>query len=224
MKLPARYAALVVALAAACSKGNEAPGYHVEPRDPQELTGDGPHSHGLRKLTVDELQAAVSVAAGKDALGQPIDWRVDVNGNGMPLDAFSDEAFGKILGRPDYVAVTEESGEPTMLYVKLVGDMARSVCGRIVLSDVQRTAGQTLWRYAPHTSEPTQGQLDANLEYLVLRFLGVRARAGEPLLESFRAVYHASAAAFQGGTSTPQVEGWRGVCIALFEDPLFHIH
>ena len=29
---------------------------------------------------------------------------------------------------------------------------------------------------------------------------------------------------FSGGITTPQIEGWRGVCIGLFEDPAFHIH
>jgi hypothetical protein len=103
--------------------------------------------------------------------------------------------------------------------------MAASVCREIVENDVQRPAGTaTLWRHAPHTTHPGDAELTQNLRYLLLRFLGVRADAGSDLLEGYRTLYLAAAVPQPGSPWTPQVEGWRAVCIALFQDPAFHIH
>jgi len=189
-----------------------------DPQDHPPIVGDGPRTSGLRRFTVDELQATISVVAGPDANGDPIVWEVDVSG--QTVDGLSDEGFGTMLGRPDYVSVTSEDGSPNTLYVKFVRDMARGVCDQIVAADLTRTSGHTLWRYAPITSVATDDEVTENLSYLILRWLGHRASAGDPLLESYRQVYETSLLA--GGAA--QSEGWRGVCIALFEDPAFHIH
>jgi hypothetical protein len=189
-----------------------------EPSDHPPLVGDGPRVPSQRRFTVDELQATISVVAGPDANGQPIVWEVDLGG--QTYDALSDEAFGTMLGRPDYVSVTSEDGSPNTLYVKFVRDMARGVCDQIVAADLTRESNHTLWRYAPIDTVATDDEVTENLSYLILRWLGHRAEAGDPLLESYREVYETSMLA--GGAA--QSEGWRGVCIALFEDPAFHIH
>jgi hypothetical protein len=214
-------------VAFACSGDGAQPGdlhYGREAGGAPQLENDGgPETQGLRLMSVDELAASVSTAAGLDAAGAPIRWEVDIDGQG-PVDAYSDEAFGRTLGRPDYVTVTEESAAPSTLYAKLARDMARDVCGRIVAADVQKGSGQTLWRFASYHSDPTDAELTENLRYLMLRFWGQPAAAGDAQLESLRQVYHASRRSYQGGSTTPQIEGWRGVCIALLEDPAFHIH
>ena len=187
--------------------------------DAPEVTAEGPRSSRLRKMTVDELQASIPIVAGNDEVGEPIRWLVSGE------DALGDDVFGKILGRPDYVAVTAEAELPSTLYVKFVRDMARDVCDRIVRADAVRPQSEsTLWPYAPPAGAPSADQLTLNLQYLMLRFLGHKAEAGDEMLESLRAVYVASEAGYTTGSSTPQIEGWRGVCIALFEDPAFHLH
>lgn len=186
--------------------------------DAPALSGDGPRVSGLRKMSVDELRASVSVAAGVDENGQPIQWLVDGE------DALSDDKLGKVLGRPDYVTVTAEPALPSALYVKFVRDMARDVCNRMLQADLARSGEATLWRYAPYAAPPSDDALSENLRYLVLRFLGVAVAADDPLIEQLRGVYRASEASYQSGPLTPQIEGWRGVCIALFEEPAFHLH
>jgi hypothetical protein len=190
----------------------------TDPQGHPPIVGDGPRTPGQRRFTVDELQATIAVVAGPDQNGVPIQWEVTVNG--QTVDALSNDGFGTMLGRPDYVSVTSEDGQPNTLYVKFVRDMARGVCNQIVAADLTRTTGQTLWRYAPIDSVASEAQITDNLQYLVLRWLGHRVQEGEPMLEGYREVFQTSMLA--GGAA--QSEGWRGVCIALFEDPAFHIH
>lgn len=186
--------------------------------DAPVLWGEGPRASGRRKLSVDELRASVSVAAGVDENGEPIRWLVDGE------DALSDDKLGKVLGRPDYVAVTAEPELPSALYVKFVRDMARDVCNRMVQADLARSGEPSLWRHAPYAAPPSDAELDRNLQYLALRFLGVALEVDDPLIVALRDVYRASEQSYQSGPLTPQIEGWRGVCIALFEEPAFHLH
>jgi len=195
------------------------------PSTPAVLT-EGPNTSSARRFTVDELQASVSVVAGDDLDGQPIRWLVNVNGT--QLDAYDDDAFGTMLGRPDYASTTEEDRAPNTLYVKFARDMARGVCNKIVETDLARPSGQqaTLWRHAPG-SAPSEAEVTANLTYLMLRFWGTRAGAGDTLLESLRQVYSDAVASYaptELGNSNAQAEGWRGVCLTLIQDPAFHLH
>ena len=176
-------------------------------------------TRAVRRLPIDVLQASLPVVAGDDAIGEPLTWRVG------DQDALSDDVFGTVLGRPDYVAVTEESHAPSSLYVKFVGDLARDLCQQRVDNDL-KVAEPTLWRFAPVDGSATDEQIDENLRYLVLRFLGMRLTTGDPYIAKLRNVFDAGRATVQdqwaGGL--PDVEGWRGVCIGLLEAPAFHAY
>jgi hypothetical protein len=181
---------------------------------------DTPHAtRAVRRLPIDVLQASLPIVAGNDATGAPVQWRVG------DQDALSDDVFGKVLGRPDYVAATEESRAPSSLYVKFVGDMARDVCHQRAQNDLKMDE-PTLWRFAPVDGSATDVQITDNLRYLVLRFLGMRLDAEDPYIAKLRKVFDAGRATVQdewaGGL--PDVEGWRGVCIGLFESPAFHAY
>jgi hypothetical protein len=56
--------------------------------------------------------------------------------------------------------------------------------------------------------------------------VGLRLPEGDPLITGLRDVYDAGVASValpNGGEIPPSAEGWRGVYVALFESPLFHI-
>jgi hypothetical protein len=180
-----------------------------------------PRSRDVRRLRIDTLQAAMSRVAGDDLYGKPIEWKY--NGN----NGFSDAAFGKALGRPDFQTSTEENGVSNALYLKFVGDAARDVCMQMARNDLKRTDPQTraLFPRAPVDGTATDAQIGENLRYLVLRFLGLRVAEGDPMLPLLRGVYDAGVASVpdpSGAEIGPAAEGWRGVCVALFESPLFH--
>lgn len=180
-----------------------------------------PSTRGVRRLRIDALQAAMTKVAGTDVAGNPIRW---VYGNN---DGFSDAAFGKALGRPDYLTSTDESTVPNALYLKFVGDAARDICTQMAKSDTKRTDDKTraLFPKAPVDGTATDAQIADNLRYLLLRFLGLRVADGDPMVPALREVYDAGVASVvapNGGELTPAAEGWRGVCVTLFESPLFH--
>ncbi len=188
---------------------------------PDDLVGGdtAPLGRSVRRMRLDTLQAAMSVVAGTDLDGKPIEWKV----NGQ--NGFSDAAFGKALGRPDYQSTTEESGVSSALYLKFVGDAARDVCTQMAKNDQLRGDASTraLFPKAPVDASATEAQLTENVQYLVLRFLGLRLAATDSVVTSLVAVHAAGeGAAPEGGELSPAAEGWRGVCVTLFESPLFH--
>jgi hypothetical protein len=172
-----------------------------------------------RRLRIDALEAAMIRVAGTDIDGQPLQWKVNgVNG-------FSDASFGKALGRPDYRNVTDENPTSSALYLKLVGDAARNLCTQMVRNDLRRSdaSSRVLFPRAAVDGSATAADVDDNLRYLLLRFLGLRVAADHPMVGSLRGVYEAGRASMPaGGTTPPEAEGWRGVCVALYESPLFH--
>ena len=139
----------------------------------------------------------------------------------------SEEKFGAVLGRPDYIERTEENPASSSLYLKFMRDMARDVCSQMVKADIDRgqLATHTLWRFAPVDGTATEEQITENLQYLILRFLGMKVDAAHSMVADYRVVFDAGLSSVGGEASVveAQREGWRGVCIGLFESPLFHI-
>lgn len=190
---------------------------------PDDLSGSalpGP-ARGVRRMRIDTLQAAMARVAGNDVYGNPIIWNVSGK------DGFSDGAFGKALGRPDFQTSTDESGVSNALYLKFVGDAARDICTQMAKNDMKRTdaSSRVLFPKAPVDGSATDAQITENLQYLVLRFLGFRMDATDHFITNLRGVYDAGNAVVpvaNGSELTAAAEGYRGVCVALFESPLFH--
>jgi len=190
---------------------------------PDDLGGSGlpGPARGVRRMRIDTLQSAMTKVAGKDIFGNPIVWNV------AGKDGFSDGAFGKALGRPDFQSSTDESPVSNALYLKFVGDAARDICTQMAKNDMKRADAttRTLFPKAPVDGTATDAQISENLQYLTLRFLGLRLDATDRLITNLRGVYDAGVAvvpATNGGELTAAAEGYRGVCVALFESPLFH--
>ncbi|AKT37435.1 hypothetical protein [Chondromyces crocatus] len=179
-------------------------------------------SRSVRRMTIDVLQASMARVAGRDVHGNPIIWQF----NGR--DGFSDGAFGRALGRPDFQSSTEEGTVSNALYLKFVGDAARDVCTQMAKNDLLRNDASTrsLFPEAPWDGVATEAQVTRNVQHLLLRFLGLRVSASDPMVPALREVYQTGVDRFAvpggGGELTPAAEGWRGVCVALFESPLFH--
>lgn len=178
-------------------------------------------SRDVRRMKLDTLQASMSAVAGKDVYGNPIYWRF----NGV--DGFSDAGFGKALGRPDFLTSTTESNVSNALYLKFVGDAARDICTQMAKNDLLRADASTraLFPKASVDGSATDAQITENLQYLILRFLGLRLDATDPMIPALRKVFDegTKSVAVPGGPELgPHAEGWRGVCVTLFESPLFH--
>ena len=233
-----RTLALTLAVATtACHGSNGTSGGKPDDDDPpagipvEETTQAAPHDlgagakppprRGVQRMRIDTLQASMAKVAGTDIHGNPIRWMY----NGV--DGFSDAAFGKALGRPDFQTSTDESTVPNALYLKFVGDAARDICMQMAKNDQKRSdpATRTLFPKAPVDGKATDAQIAENLRYLILRFLGLRVAADDAMIPALQKVFDAGVASVStpsGAELTPAAEGWRGVCVTLFESPLFH--
>lgn len=194
---------------------------------PVKAGGETSAGRGVRRLKLDELAASVSVVAGNDDKGVPIQWLVHKPGVGL-ISGFEDAAFGRVLGRPDYVFITEESQSPSSLELKFIRDMARDVCDRMVRADLARAKGDmpTLFRYASIDGKASPSDIRKNAQYLVLRFHGLRAADDDRQIGALVKLHASAKAAVEHPALhevPPDAEGWRAVCIALFEDPAFYL-
>jgi hypothetical protein len=187
----------------------------------------------VRRISLDSLQASLGIVAGNDIHGEPIYWSIP-NGTGTPHDGLNSGAYSKFgdeLGRPNYLTETEENVLTTALYMKFMRDLAANVCSQMVEADraygpSSLPAGdRNLWRFAPVSKPASAEQVTQNIQYLVLRFLALKATIDAPLVASLLEVYRAgeTSTGHPSGDENAQIEGWRGVCIALLESPLFHL-
>jgi hypothetical protein len=178
-------------------------------------------TRAVQRMPIAVLEASIPVVAGSDIKGPSITWKEGNN------EALADNIYGAVLGRPDFITVTEENSAPSSLYVKFMRDMARNVCSQISTSDHQRSSYSetTLWRFAPIDGSVTPEQINENLRYLTLRFLGMRLTTDDPYIEKLRAVFEAGRETSNQGWAGlhGDAEGWRTVCIGLLESPAFHI-
>ena len=213
--------------------GTESPGEGVvlgaEPQgSPPDLEHPGmdlpPIGAATNRKTIGMLEASIPIIAGKNELGEPINWILPGLSNGK--SAWDYSVLGLTLGRPDFVSITSENMEPDMLYVKFMADMAQNVCEQIIDADnaVGETGERVLTRYILMTDLNNAQAIQKNLAYLKLRFHGVKVDLEDTeALDPLNALYLASS---QGPGSPIQaaVEGWRAVCIGLFLSPEFHIY
>jgi hypothetical protein len=151
-------------------------------------------SRGPRRLSVDQLERSL------DAIGQ------------LPKGTVKlPQSLALTLGRPDYLEVTEESLEPTPLFMKFMMDLGGYFCGAVGDADPNRPADQrVLTRFADR--EP-------NLRYLLLRFTGIDGSDAAPYVARLGTVFDAARSGAKG-----EAGGWQAVCLALFTSPEFLLY
>lgn len=214
---------LALAFVAGCSS-SDARDTSVEARGTVPAVDGTPIAGGgIRRLTVDEVGASVPIVAGKDENGNTITWTVKKGSS--TFDGYANEGYGASLGRPDYVNVTAENPEPSPLYAKFARDMALDVCGKMLKADLARPAGEqtTLWRKTKVDGTGTAVTNQENMQYLILRFLGLRVTTSDPMLAALETVRAEAAANPKDPAGNAEAQGWHAVCVALFQDPAFHI-
>jgi hypothetical protein len=103
--------------------------------------------------------------------------------------------------------------------------MALDVCGKMMKADLARAAGDpaTLWRKTKVDGSATAATNQENMQYLILRFLGLRVTVDDPMLTALESVRAEAVANPKDATGNVEAQGWHAVCVALFQDPAFHI-
>jgi hypothetical protein len=151
-------------------------------------------SRGPRRLSVDQLERSIEKVAN-----------VPVGTVKLP------DSLAIALGRPDYLRVTDESLDPSPLFMKFMMDLSGYVCGPIYDGDAMRPQNQ---RALNRFSDRTQ-----NIRFLLLRYTGLEGSAADPYVPRLMAAYDAGASGALGDKG-----GWEAVCTSLFTSPEFLLY
>jgi hypothetical protein len=150
-------------------------------------------SRGPRRMSVDQLERSL------DNIGN-----VPAGTVKLPVDlAFT-------LGRPDFRRVTEESLDPSPLFMKFMVDLSVFFCDSMAEAEATRMPEARVF-----TRELT---IDANLQGLLLRFTGIEGEDARPYLTRLRTAYDA------GTQSTKKLGGYQAACMSLFNSPEFLLY
>ena len=166
------------------------------PVDHPDIASLGVLSRGPRRMSVEQLERSLEVIIG---------------GAVQPGSFNLDRTLALTLGEPDYLTVTDESLEPTPLYMKFMMDLGAYTCQAIRDYDPQRPVeDRVLTRYADK---------DQNIRHILLRFTGIEGSDADEYVVRLSRVYDAGRSGPMGDAS-----GWEAVCIAVFTSPEFLLY
>ena len=163
------------------------------------------------RMRIEQIKRSIEVVTGG------LTWEEDFgNGPTRMLDA-----LGPTMGEPDYLLVTEENMEPSLIVAKFMQDASHRICTKWVAAEVERPAAErTLVRHGGAFDSRDAADVKSALRTLNLRFFahylpedGTKDADMAPLVELFDTA---------ANTSVPGREardGWLAVCIALMTDP-----
>jgi len=188
---------------------------------------DAPPARPRRRLNIDQLSDAMIKASGG------IGW-TELRGNAT-VDLLAE--LSRTLGKPDYIQITEEDLEPTILFQKFLGDAARSICSRMLERDLATIEVIQEYEMRPFEDPPeglpertlmihvTPDQsidedpeaFDANIRALLMRFHGrVIAEGDDVALANWRWLLKSAR-----HVSEPS-QAWMATCVALYTHPDFY--
>lgn len=165
------------------------------------------------RMTIEQLARSIPV------ITDGLRWTEDFGAG--PADML--QVLAPTLGAPDYLRVTEENLEPTLIIAKFMQDASQRICLRWVARDRdQAVADRSLVTHDDwESTEPAL--VRENLRRLQLRFYARHIESADdagldPLHQLFE---DASGTAIAGREAH---DGWLAVCIAMMTDPEFVLY
>ncbi len=153
----------------------------------------GIRSRGPRRLSVTQLEKSL------DALG-----------NLEPGTVVIPPDLALTLGRPDFLRVYQTSLEPSPLFMKFMMDLGAIICSNLASGDPQRPEQDRVFTRYPDRKD--------NLEYMVLRFIGLEGEQAQPYITRLDRVYIAA------DPAPAPLSGYEAACIALITAPEFLLY
>lgn len=134
------------------------------------------------------------------------------------------EILAPTLGAPDYVRVTAENLEPTLIVAKFMADASNRICMRWATRDQALPAAERSLVTHDGPWESTEAaHVEANLRALLLRFFARKvAEDDRESLADLSALFTTAADTAAPGMAAR--DGWLAVCIALMTDPEFILY
>jgi hypothetical protein len=200
---------VILSLGTASCAEEKQPFEPVAPRDMPELTpelqpqmpADHPDlgslsvlSRGPRRMSVDQIERSI------EKIGE------------LPAGTVVlDRSLALALGRPDYLQVTEESLEPSPLFMKFMMDLSGYICTALSDFDPMRPKEQ---RILARFDDPEE-----NIRFIIFRFTGIEGAMADEYVARLRVVYDAGTGSARGARG-----GGEAVCMALFTSPEFLVY
>jgi len=175
---------------------------------------EGPPARQHRRMTIDQIRSSVATVTGGMVWTEVI--------NGVSTDMLA--ALGPTMGAPDYLLVTEENLEPTLVVTKFMADMSKRLCPTWAVADRDKPlAERTFVSTQENWFSIAEPDVRANLRRLEARFFGrwlPEDGSGDAAVDD---AYTMFVAAGEGAPDDPTraFNGWMAVCIAYFTDPDF---
>ena len=166
-------------------------------------------SRGPRRLSVEQLEKSL------DSIGNlppPTD------GGITQVKLPADLAF--TLGKPDFRRVTDESLDPSPLFMKFMVDLGGIVCDLFAQFEPARPAADRVFTRSGTVDGGTGDSaiIDANLAFMLQRFTSIEGEDAKPYVLRLRKAYDT-------GKASPKVlGGYQAACIALFNSPEFLLY
>lgn len=173
----------------ACNRGPSIE--QVATVDPSPLA----YGRDRKRMNIDQVAASIERVTGQS-------WQ-ELDETGEQVQLF--DTLSGSLGKPDYLAATEEDLAPGLLFQKFLDDAARSTC--ITAAESERP-GSGEYLMLLETPED-------NVRALILRFHGHEWPAADERLDPWLDLYSVA--------ETPE-RGWALVCVGLITHPDFYTY
>lgn len=120
------------------------------------------------------------------------------------------ENLALTMGKPDYLRITEESLDPSPLYMKFLVDLGGFYCQGVAEADLGMNARPANQRLLNRVD----GDVDGGIRHMVLMFTGIEGAEADDYVTRLRAAYDTGASGALG-----DVGGWQAVCLSMFTAP-----
>lgn len=164
-----------------------------------DTVGLGIQSRGPRRLSVTQLEKTLERIA-----------------DFPPGSIVIPQNLALTMGEPDYLRVTEESLDPSPLYMKFMVDLGSYYCLGVADADLNPQQPRLP---ANRLMNRVDGDLDAGLRHMLLMFTGIEGDDAATYIERLRRAYDTGAAGAKGPRG-----GWEAACLALFTAPEFILY
>ena len=158
------------------------------------LSGLDIQSRGSRRLSVPQMLRSIETFG-----------RLENGSLEIPID------LAITLGQPDYLQTTEESLDPSPLFMKFMMDLAGLVCRTLAAIEPERTPNDRVFTRF--------GSLEENLRDTLLMATGIHDDDATPYVDRLTRVYNAARQGPRG-----EENGHEAVCIALLTSPEFLLY
>lgn len=168
-------------------------------------------SREIGRMTIEQLARSIPIVT------EGLRWTDDFGDGEVDLLAL----LAATLGAPDYVNVTDENLEPTLIIAKFMQDASNAICGRWVARD-QGAATRSLVQHEGAWSARDEADVRVAIQRLQLRFYARQVALDSTRVDRLHTLFVNASSTAQAGRET--ADGWLAVCIALMTDPEFILY